>query len=263
MLKDLVNSIFLSTSERLKNPFVGSFIIALLLLNWKVILIVLFSDLNMIDRISYVSQNFIQIETYLILPFSIALIYTLILPYLSWGINYLVAKAKKNHISSFYSEEEFKVQKPLKLERLKADSNELKDLNEQISELKDSNTEKDKLLKDLRKIYDDLKIKYQKDYNTNSREMLDENFHNFMEDSEYRDLIENLKKAGENNQNFYIDREKTKNNQGIQWLVDTGIITEDPSLSNSREFKLILTKKGHQLYNIYFNKVNNKISYRS
>lgn len=86
------------------------------------------------------------------------------------------------------------MQKPLKLERLKADSNELKDLNEQISELKDSNTEKDKLLKDLRKIYDDLKIKYQKDYNTNSREMLDENFHNFMEDSEYRDLIENLKK---------------------------------------------------------------------
>lgn len=97
MLKDLVNSIFLSTSERLKNPFVGSFIIALLLLNWKVILIVLFSDLNMIDRISYVSQNFIQIETYLILPFSIALIYTLILPYLSWGINYLVAKAKKSY----------------------------------------------------------------------------------------------------------------------------------------------------------------------
>lgn len=260
MLKDLINSIFLSTNERLKNPFVGSFIIALLLLNWKVLLIVLFSNLNMIDRINYVSENLIQIESYLIFPFCIALFYTLILPYFSWGINYLVAKAKKNHISSFYSEEEFKVQKQLKLERLKADSNDLKDLNEQISELKDSNSEKDKLLKDLRKNYDDLKIKYQKDYNLSSREMKIEDFSDFMEDSEYRDLIEKLKKAGENNQNFYIDSNKTKN-EGVDWLIKHGVIAKDSSLSNSLETKLILTQKGHELYNTYHKRINRNVRY--
>lgn len=99
-LVSFIKSIWESGKERLKNPFIGSFVLALLVWNWKGVLVILFSSKPVEENIQYAlnqhvfmtsisevwgynigwSAAFFNTLINLLIPFSFAMAYTLILP---------------------------------------------------------------------------------------------------------------------------------------------------------------------------------------
>lgn len=81
-MKDLIKTLFTTSSERLKNPFIGTFIFAWIAFNWKPISVLILSDDSIILRLKYIETEYSQISHQIWLPLLFALFYILILPYL-------------------------------------------------------------------------------------------------------------------------------------------------------------------------------------
>lgn len=257
MLKDLINSIFHSSHERLRNPFVSSFIISTIILNWKAILILILSDLNIEARIFLVSKLYLTIYSCLIYPLCIALFYVIILPYLMQGIAILIKKAKTKQIENYFSEEILKteqrallVKSEVKLERIKANSKELSDLNETIEMLKKSNSEKDSLLKDMRKSYEELNIDYEKQMSNliqvkNSNippGVRDEEYNNLKYDKEVYVLFKEIAEFTEVGRNSIYSKNRMKSSGALKFLMNNSIV-KIVSQEESH-LRLELTNKG-------------------
>jgi len=165
MIKNFFNSIFQISTERMKNPFISSFLVALIIINWKAILVMLLSDLKIENRIEYTTGNYINIYDYLILPLAIAVFYTLVLPYIMYGIDRLVKFADDEKLTGYYDREQNKMgrrielaKSEVELERTRANSEDLSDLNQQIDNLKNHNRHKDDLMQKIQKDFEDVKI---------------------------------------------------------------------------------------------------------
>lgn len=88
-LIDFFKDVYDSSKNRLKSPFISSFLISWLIFNWKGILIVLFSTFEMKDRIYLVETGeYTDVWTCLLFPSIAAIIYVIILPYLFWILDY-------------------------------------------------------------------------------------------------------------------------------------------------------------------------------
>ncbi|HHG8599742.1 hypothetical protein [Morganella morganii] len=91
-MRDFFANLFKCTSEtmieRVKNPIVGSFIFSWLFFNWKIILILLFSDKEIDDKINSISA-LISYESF-IFPLVFAFLYSWLLPAFSLGIDILL-----------------------------------------------------------------------------------------------------------------------------------------------------------------------------
>ncbi|HCR3553070.1 TPA: hypothetical protein ON622_003026, partial [Morganella morganii] len=91
-MKDFFANLFKCTSEtmieRVKNPIVGSFIFSWLFFNWKVILILLFSDKEIDDKINSISV-LISYKSFLF-PLVFAFLYSVLLPAFSLCIDILL-----------------------------------------------------------------------------------------------------------------------------------------------------------------------------
>ena len=83
-MKEFLNSLFQSSSERIKNPFIFSFIFSSIFFNWKTILTLLYSSKTIEDRIEYVSSCYVNINISLYYPLLFSLFYIILLPYLMW-----------------------------------------------------------------------------------------------------------------------------------------------------------------------------------
>ena len=81
-MKEIFDSFIENSKERIKNPFIGAFIISWIAFNWKPILIILFSSKTIEERIEYVETNHIDIFYNLWIPLIFAVIYVSFLPYL-------------------------------------------------------------------------------------------------------------------------------------------------------------------------------------
>lgn len=253
MFKKLINSIFESSNERLRNPFISSFIFTALILNWKTILVIVFSDLNMIERINYVSINYNNVYDCLVLPLFFALFYVIVLPYLMQFFSYAVKKAKNNQIKGFYEEETFKlsqranlVRGQVELERIKADSKELTDLNEQIESLKKSNSEKDELLKELRNKFQDLQLDYQSEMNKSLDDtpngISDYEFRHLTNDSKLFNKFLALADSNINNNEYVVNNDVLEKDAAYKYFIDTNLIRFiSQGKGNS---KIFLTNKG-------------------
>jgi len=95
-MRDLIKTIFKSTEDRLRNPFIGTFITSWVVFNWKPILYLLFSTEIIRDRITYVSSCYNDVWCYLWLPLIFAILYNSVLPYLSLLFEYLVSFSIKS-----------------------------------------------------------------------------------------------------------------------------------------------------------------------
>lgn len=71
-MKDFINSILHTSSERVKNPFISSFTIAWLVINWKPILIIIFSTLTIEERVEFVSTHYLSFKNYFLIPLCVA-----------------------------------------------------------------------------------------------------------------------------------------------------------------------------------------------
>ncbi|REL20499.1 hypothetical protein DYH52_02650 [Morganella morganii] len=91
-MRDFFANLFKCTSEtmieRVKNPIVGSFIFSWLFFNWKVILILLFGDKEIDDKINSISA-LISYKSFLF-PLVFAFLYSWLLPAFSLGIDILL-----------------------------------------------------------------------------------------------------------------------------------------------------------------------------
>ncbi len=141
-MKELIKTLLTTPTERLKNPFIGTFIFALMALNWRPILYMSSSKSTILERITYIDKNFISIYNQLWLPLLLAIFYIVALPYLTLLFERLTRKAvidrKENQLSlklsDLKSNQKTAEQESI-LENIKANYRDKADLNKQIEEL--------------------------------------------------------------------------------------------------------------------------------
>ena len=151
-MKEFLQSIFKSTEERIKNPFIGAFMTSWCLFNWKPILFLFFSSKIIEDKITYISSSFSNICFLLWFPLCSAIFYVLILPYLNLLIEELLkySSIKRNSILINKQKQTIENQKELAIEEIK--------LEEAKTDYRERNTH-NKLVEDLQKNIKDLEIK--------------------------------------------------------------------------------------------------------
>lgn len=81
-MKEFFLSVFDSSSDRIKNPFIGSYITAFLVYNWRAIFLLLFSNANIENKIIVINHEYGN-KGAVLWPLGIAIFYILILPYIN------------------------------------------------------------------------------------------------------------------------------------------------------------------------------------
>ncbi|AZJ35230.1 hypothetical protein [Tenacibaculum singaporense] len=143
-MKDIFNSIFKSSEERLKNPFIGTFIISFIAINWKPIMVLIISDKKIEDRIDYIAKNFNHLSQVLYIPLAIAIFYIGILPYIMMIFDKLTFYALSQRNENLYKNKLLDITgkksvatSEIELENLKSDFKEKSDLNKKIKKLEE------------------------------------------------------------------------------------------------------------------------------
>lgn len=156
-MKDFVSGIFKSSQERIKHPFVFSFLLSWIVFNWAAIAILLFSKTEIEERVIYIIDYYGHINNTLLYPLFLSLIYMLILPYFSWGIDIFVQFGKKKHKKVITGEitQDWRNKREIAKEEYrylqeKTGNVTLKQLNDEIESLKASLANRDKEIEDLK-----------------------------------------------------------------------------------------------------------------
>ncbi len=141
-MTEILNSFKDVTKERLKNPFIGSFIFAWIVFNWKPIIYIILSKDTIESRIQVISQYFSPITNTLIYPLLFALIYIIVLPYLMWLFEELYIKAIRERLNNKKQSDLERIERSIEitrrsliLENVKADYKETQELNDKIENL--------------------------------------------------------------------------------------------------------------------------------
>jgi len=141
-MKELYKALIATSTDRLKNPFIGSFFISWILFNWRPIFLLVFSDKNIEEKILVIDKDYTLIWSFLWLPLIFSVFYLLVLPYLTWFLEFLSTKAnlarKENQISleifNLNASQRLAIEES-KLEDIKANYREKADMNKQVEEL--------------------------------------------------------------------------------------------------------------------------------
>ena len=165
-MKDLLQSIFKATEDRIKNPFIGAFFSSWIIFNWKPVFLMIFSSKNIEGKIKFIDENFTSTNNLLIFPLITAVFYVLILPYLSLLFDILLKYSllKRNDIIINKQKQNIENQKQLAIEEIK--------LEEAKTEFRERNIH-NKLVEDLQKRNNELDNEIQREKERN-RSIIDE-----------------------------------------------------------------------------------------
>ena len=173
MVNDYKNSFNSILNERLTSPFYGTLIISWLIWNWRIIYLTIFvSEKNIKeDKISYIMENFSDIEHILIYPLISTVLLILIIPFITNGaywVSLLFNQWKTNKRNEVQKKELLTLEQSISLreqikfqekrfEDLLEDKNlRIKQLETQIQSLKDSSDSPEdngeKILEDIQPI---------------------------------------------------------------------------------------------------------------
>lgn len=152
-IKDLVISFFETSKERLKNPAISAFILSWLAINWRIVLILVFSDTSIEERIDLIEECYFDQIFNLWAPLGFALFYLLILPYLmalfdrlsAWAITFRKSISHKHRIDDLSNRQEVAAEER-QLELIKEGSPDVSKLKEELVILE---KERDELLREL------------------------------------------------------------------------------------------------------------------
>lgn len=86
MIQEWLQSIRAHIDDRLSNPVLGPFAVAWVVSNWKLVLILLFSEYPMEVKIGIVESNYVNVWTMLIYPLVFAAFYALCLPWCTFWV---------------------------------------------------------------------------------------------------------------------------------------------------------------------------------
>ena len=157
-MKDIIKNFLETSNERIKNPFIGAFILAWIACNWRPISVFIFSNYRIEARIDIIEKKYSDIFLNLYIPILIALIYIIVLPYIMWLIDEILQKSnsgrKRNlvfqQIEDYRGKQKLAVEES-KLEDIKANYRDKADLNHQIEILREQIDQRDKQLSDYKK----------------------------------------------------------------------------------------------------------------
>jgi hypothetical protein len=264
-MKDIIMSIFKTSEERLKNPFIGTFILSFIALNWKPISVFLLSNQKIEERVIYVTDNYSNIFNILLYPLLISIFYLVVIPYIMWLFENLTFKSFKERNQNLYKNKLIDIdgkkivaQSEIELENLKADFKEKADLNRQVDFLKEKLSEKDINIKKLEENVNELSsINNDLKKDVNGKERSINELYEKLEDSEIRtknyyeeyantpkntivdfvSILNRINKAEKSNENYiYIDR-----------FIALGLLqmSKNENLSNNKKIEYIeITDKG-------------------
>lgn len=123
-MRDFFANLFKCTSEtmveRIKSPIVGAFVFSWLFFNWKIILILLFSDSKIEDKIDVISK-YITLESFLY-PAIFSVVYSLAIPVVSVVVEWCLKKVSMNSIELAYAKKNIGLIKKKDSEKLRADA---------------------------------------------------------------------------------------------------------------------------------------------
>nr|WP_321235279.1 hypothetical protein [uncultured Psychroserpens sp.] len=143
-MKNFIKTFFETSSERIKNPFTGAFMISWIIFNWRALLLICFSNLSIEERINQINLNYVSIYSNLIFPLLLAIIYIGLIPYIMVVFDKILKKSvierkgnlKEQMIIDLKAKQEITLEEN-KLEELKADYREKIELNEIIQDLQE------------------------------------------------------------------------------------------------------------------------------
>lgn len=153
-MKELLKTITETSKERVRNPFIGTYILSFLIINWKPTLFLMFSDLKIEEKLIIIENKYTSLSYNLLLPLGIALVYTIVLPYFMWLIEELNKKSvkgrKNNQTEQLFIDIKNKQNLAIeesKLEDIKANYREKADLNLKLEKFKEINSEYQAIIK--------------------------------------------------------------------------------------------------------------------
>lgn len=262
-MKELLNTIFESSRERIKNPFIGSFIFAWMAFNWKAIFIILFSDATVIERIDLVTKDYSSLTQTLIFPLGFAAFYVGALPYIMWLFDWISKKSWRGRKQNLLEQQVFEIQSKQKiaeeestLENIRAKFRDKADLNKRIEVLTDQLNERDETNELLKQEIKSLKeeqfqlqelVKQQSDetLSQSEKEKLDQEYTTFKES----DLYDFFRELGSS-----ISRRKSIPNNMDDLVVEkfrhSGLIEEVIDNENQQVHNEF-TKKGKYFWKKY------------
>lgn len=144
---DLIKDLIDTSKERLKTPISGAFIWSFVIYNWRPLVELIFSKVSIEDRIYIINQEYCNFWA-IVIPFFMALVYTVGVPMLMVKIDSFLSKTKKARITKIYDDKvddmDGKIRAAKKefiLKNVESGNREVEELTKQIEGLKESNTQ--------------------------------------------------------------------------------------------------------------------------
>ncbi len=122
-----------TAKDRLKTPITGAFVFSFLIYNWRPIALLSFSEASIEDKIVVINHEYCNRWSILI-PFFIALIYTIIVPILSVLIDRLLISTKKARIMNIYASKTKTVEEKIELAKKEFQLKNIETGNKQIED---------------------------------------------------------------------------------------------------------------------------------
>lgn len=91
MIGEMMSELRSQFSERIRNPILGPFTGAWMVWNWRLLAVLLLSDLPIEQRIGSIEENYLCISNLVVEPLVFAVFYALLLPWVNLGVQYLQA----------------------------------------------------------------------------------------------------------------------------------------------------------------------------
>lgn len=153
--------------ERFKNPFIGSLIISSIFLLWKPILVLIFSNKAIEERIIYIKDTFQYEWWHIFIPVAIAVAYVLGVPYIMWGIGKLLKFANKGISEENREEKKVELVADIEFQKLKKELTSSENINKEIDNLNKEIENRQLQIKNLNemneKLQDEVKIRLAKE----------------------------------------------------------------------------------------------------
>jgi hypothetical protein len=262
-MREILNSFLDNSKERIKNPFLGAFIISWVAFNWKPVIILFFSEKEVEQKISFINQNYLSIKYNLWLPLIFAILYVVLLPYIMLLFDRVSSKALEGRKENIVQQNIFDIKAKQRLaeeesilENIRAKFRDKADLNKKIEFLTDQLEEfriTNENLEQKLKVSQDKELQYKEiieqnnsvEYTAKEKFQLAENYENFRNS----DLFQFFRDIGTS-----VSRMNTVPNKMDNLIIEkfkhSDIIREVKDEENQRNY-YEFTKKGKFFWKEY------------
>ncbi len=177
-IPELLKEIYDSSRERIKTPITGAYTLAFILWNWRPILLLIFEKVNVSDKIIIINNEYCNWQA-IFGPLGIALIFTIVVPFLMTAIDWSTESPKKTRLKNVYKNKiydaEYQIdlaKQELVLQDIRSGNKEKQDFIDKIKQLEqqiiDLNESNKVVVENYKKQLDDLKTSVPKTPSVNN-----------------------------------------------------------------------------------------------